>query len=453
MKKQREEETKHLGQLKDWIRLNREFDIIDLFSSLHPADIADLIDNLEEQEKIHLFSLLDVEKASEVIPELSDASREQILEDISDKKLTEIIDEMDSDDAADVIAELSEDQARTILDGIEPDESRGLKNLLKYEEDTAGGIMQSELVSVHSNATINNALSAVVQASDEIENVYNVFVVNRDEKFVGAIPLQKLITSKRNSPVIEAIDKAIPSVNVDVDQEEVARMFEKYDLVDLPVVDNNNKLLGRITVDDIVDVMEEETSEDIYRIAGLDEDDNIFNDPGESIKKRLPWLYLNLLTALASALVIGFFENTIQMVIALAVFMPVVAAIGGNAGSQTLTLIVRGMALGEVTFENSKKALYNQIVVGIVNGVAVGVVIGVIAYLWKGMPVLGLVLGLAMIINVFAGTLIGTLIPLSLKWLKADPALGSHIFVTAFTDAFGFFAFLGLATIFLKLLT
>ena len=453
MKKQREEETKHLGQLKDWIRLNREFDIIDLFSSLHPADIADLIDNLEEQEKIHLFSLLDVEKASEVIPELSDASREQILEDISDKKLTEIIDEMDSDDAADVIAELSEDQARTVLDGIEPDESRGLKNLLKYEEDTAGGIMQSELVSVHSNATINNALSAVVQASDEIENVYNVFVVNRDEKFVGAIPLQKLITSKRNSPVIEAIDKAIPSVNVDVDQEEVARMFEKYDLVDLPVVDSNNKLLGRITVDDIVDVMEEETSEDIYRIAGLDEDDNIFNDPGESIKKRLPWLYLNLLTALASALVIGFFENTIQMVIALAVFMPVVAAIGGNAGSQTLTLIVRGMALGEVTFENSKKALYNQIVVGIFNGVAVGVVIGVIAYLWKGMPVLGLVLGLAMIINVFAGTLIGTLIPLSLKWLKADPALGSHIFVTAFTDAFGFFAFLGLATIFLKLLT
>jgi len=439
--------------LKKWISLNREFDIIDLFSSLHPADIADLIDNLEEQEKIQLFSLLDVEKASDVIPELSDISREQILEDISDKKLTEIIDEMDSDDAADVIAELSEDQARTVLDGIEPDESRGLKNLLKYEEDTAGGIMQSELVSVHSNATINNALSAVVQASDEIENVYNVFVVNRDEKFVGAIPLQRLITSKRNSPVIEAIDKAIPSVNVDVDQEEVARMFEKYDLVDLPVVDSNNKLLGRITVDDIVDVMEEETSEDIYRIAGLDEDDNIFNDPGESIKKRLPWLYLNLLTALASALVIGFFENTIQMVIALAVFMPVVAAIGGNAGSQTLTLIVRGMALGEVTFENSKKALYNQIVVGIFNGVAVGVVIGVIAYLWKGMPVLGLVLGLAMIINVFAGTLIGTLIPLSLKWLKADPALGSHIFVTAFTDAFGFFAFLGLATIFLKLLT
>ncbi|MBW2595458.1 MAG: magnesium transporter [Deltaproteobacteria bacterium] len=453
MKKQREEEIKHLGRLKELIRLNREFDVIDLFSILHPADIADLIDNLKEQEKLRLFSLLDVEKASDVITELSDISREQILEGISDKKLAEIIDEMDSDDAADVIAEMSEDQAKAVLDEIEPEESEDLKELLKYEEDTAGGIMQSELVSVQAEGTINDALHAVVQASDEIENVYNVFVVDSDEKLVGTIPLQKLITSGRTSPVIEAVDKAIPNVNVDVDQEEVARMFEKYDLVDLPVVDNEGHLLGRITVDDIVDVIEEETSEDIYRIAGLDEDDNIFNEPVQSVKKRLPWLYLNLLTALASVLVISFFENTIQMVIALAVFMPVVAAIGGNAGSQTLTLIVRGMALGEVTFENSKKAFYNQITVGIVNGLAVGVVIGVIAYLWKGMPVLGLVLGLAMIINVFVGTLIGTLIPLSLKWLKADPALGSHIFVTAFTDAFGFFSFLGLATIFLKLLT
>ncbi|HOO90856.1 MAG TPA: magnesium transporter [Syntrophales bacterium] len=453
MKIQRKEEIPYLSQLEELIRLNREFDIIDLFSELHPADIADLIDNLEEQEKIHLFSLLEVEKASDVITELSDISREQILEDISDKKLAEIIDEMDSDDAADVIAELTEDQAKAVLEEIEPEESDDLKELLKYEEDTAGGIMQSELVSIHSGSTINDALGAVVQASDDIENVYNIFVVDRDETLIGAIPLQKLITSKRNSLATEAIDKTIPSVTADVDQEEVARMFEKYDLVSLPVVDKENHLLGRITIDDIVDVMEEESSEDIYRIAGLDEDDNIFNEPVESVKKRLPWLYLNLLTALASALVIGFFEDTIQMVIALAVFMPVVAGLGGNAGSQTLTLIVRGMALGEVTFENSKKALYKQIVVGIINGLAVGIVIGTVAYFWKGMPVLGLVLGLAMMINVFVGTLIGILIPLSLKWLKADPALGSHIFITAFTDAFGFFSFLGLATIFLKLMT
>ena len=452
MEDQKKEEINYLGKLREWIRLNREFDIIDLFSELHPADIADLIDNLEEQEKIRLFSLLEVEKASDVIPELSDLSREQILEDISDKKLAEIIDEMDSDDAADVIAELNEAQARAVLDGIEPEESEDLKNLLRYEEDTAGGIMQTELVSVSSGATINDALKAVIQASEEIENVYNVFVVDTDNTLIGTIPLQKLITARRTSSATEAIDKAIPSVQTDIDQEEVARMFEKYDLVSLPVVDHENRLLGRITIDDIVDVMEEESSEDIYRIAGLHEDDNIFNEPMESVKRRLPWLYINLLTALASALVIGFFENTIQMVIALAVFMPVVAAIGGNAGSQTLTLIVRGLALGEVTFDNAKKALYKQIIVGVVNGVAVGVVIGLIASFWKGMPVLGAVIALAMVINVFVGTLIGTLVPLTLKWAKADPALGSHIFVTAFTDAFGFLSFLGLATIFLKLL-
>jgi magnesium transporter len=452
MRKERKEEIKYLGQLKELIGLNREFDIIDLFAQLHPADIADLIDNLEEQEKIHLFSLLDVEKASDVIPELSDISREQILEEISDTKLAEIIDEMDSDDAADVIAELPEEQARAVLDVIEPEESEDLKELLKYDEESAGGIMQSELVSVPETATVRDAVNAVINLSDEIENVYNVFVVDDHNVLIGTIPLQKLIIAKRNDAITGPIDKSIPSVMVDVDQEEVARMFEKYDLVALPVVDDKGILLGRITIDDIVDVMEEETSEDLYRIAGLDEDDNIFNEPGQSIKKRLPWLYLNLLTALVSALVIGFFEDTIKMMVALAVFMPVVAGLGGNAGSQTLTLIVRGLALGEVTYENSKKAIYKQIIVGIANGVAVGLVVGTIAYFWKGIPILGIVLGLAMIINIFVGTLVGTLIPLSLKWLKSDPALGSHIFVTAFTDAFGFFSFLGLAAIFLKLL-
>lgn len=443
----------YLSQLKEYIEQKREFDIIDLFAELHPADIADLIEHLKEEEKVRLFSLLDIEKASDVILELNDISKEQIIEDLSNKQLTEIIDEMDSDDAADFIADLDEEQARAVLEGIEPEESEDVKELLKYEEDTAGGIMQSELISIEEDATVMDAVKKIVNISDEIEDVYNVFVVDRDERLVGTIPLQKLIISKRHQRVSEVIDPSIPSVHTDVDQEEVARMFEKYDLIALPVVDDQNRLLGRITVDDIVDVLQEETSEDLYRFAGLNEDDSVFNSPMSSIKKRLPWLYLNLLTALVSALVIGFFEDTIKIMVVLAVFMPVVAGLGGNAGSQTLTLIVRGLALGDITFQNSKKAIYRQILVGVANGILVGVVIGVIAYLWKGIPVLGLVLGLAMIINVFVGTLVGTLIPLGLKWLKSDPALGSHIFLTAFTDAFGFLSFLGLATIFLKLLT
>ncbi len=451
MQKVKKKEPTALETLKDLISRNREFDIIDLFSDMHPADIADLIDELEEEDRLHLFSLLDVDKASDVILELSDTSREQLIEDLSNEKLTDIIEEMDSDDKADIIAELSDDQAKAVLEAIEPEESQEVQELLKYADDTAGGIMQSELVSVRKDSTINDAFQAVADAKDEIENIHNIFVVDDTDKLIGTVPLQSIITTTRFAPILDVIDEDIPSVPHDMDQEEVARLFKKYDLVSIGVVDHQQRLLGRITIDDVVDAIQEETSEDIYRIAGLGEDDTVFNNTTESVKKRLPWLYLNLITALASVLVIGFFEETIKLMVALVFFMPVVAGLGGNAGSQTLTLIVRGMALGEITFENAKRALFRQIAVGIANGIAVGIVIGIIAYFWKGIPILGLILGLAMIISIFTGTLVGALIPLALKRLKLDPALGSHIFLTAFTDAFGFLTFLGLATVFLKL--
>ncbi|HON58877.1 MAG TPA: magnesium transporter [Smithella sp.] len=453
MKEIKKKEPTKLETLRDLISHNREFDIIDMFSEMHPADIADLIDELEEEDRLHLFSLLDVDKASDVILELSDASREQIIEDLSNEQLTDIIEEMDSDDKADIIAELSDDQAKAVLDAIEPEDSKEVKELLKYREDTAGGIMQSELVSVNHNATVNDAFQAVADAKDDIENIHNIFVVDDENKLVGTVPLQNIITMKRFTPIVDVIDPDIPSVPSDMDQEEVARLFKKYDLVSIGVVDQDRHLLGRITIDDVVDAIQEETSEDMYRIAGLGQDDTIFHKTTESVKKRLPWLLLNLLTALTSVIVIGFFEDTIKMMVALVFFMPVVAGLGGNSGGQTLALIIRGMALGEITFENAKKALIRQIAVGIANGVAVGTVIGIIAYFWKGIPVLGLILGLAMITSIFAGTMAGVLIPLALKRLKLDPALGSNILLTAFTDAFGFFSYLTLATIFLKLFT
>lgn len=452
MEKAEKKRPTRLEMLKERIEQNREFAILDLFSELHAADIAELINNLEEEDRLHLFSLLEVDKASDVILELSDTSREQLIEDLSNEQLTDIIEEMDSDDAADIIAELSDDQAKAVLDAIEPDESEEVKELLKYPADSAGGIMQSELVSVRRQATINDAFQAVAGAKDDIENIYNIFVVDDDDRLIGTVPLQSLITTKRFTPVVDLIEKDILSVPVEMDQEEVARLFRKYDLVSVPVIDGEKRLLGRITIDDIMDTVEEETSEDIYRIAGLGEDDSVFNNPLESVKKRLPWLYLNLMTALASVLVIGFFEDTIKLMVSLVFFMPVVAGLGGNAGGQTLALIVRGMALGEITFENAKRALVRQVTVGIANGIAVGVVIGLISWVWKGLPILGLILGLAMIVSIFAGTFVGALIPMALKRFRLDPALGSQIFLTAFTDAFGFLSFLGLATIFLKFL-
>jgi magnesium transporter len=452
MQKIKNKEQTILETLKNLISRNREFDIIDLFSDMHPADIADLIDELDEEGRLHLFSLLDVEKASDVILELSDTSREQLIEDLSNERLTNIIEEMESDDQADIIAELSDDQAKAVLDAIEPEESQEVQELLKYPEDTAGGIMQSELVSINKRATINEAFQAVADAKNEMENIHNIFVVDDKDRLVGAVPLQRLITTKRFTPIVDVIDEDIPSVPADMDQEEVARLFKKYDLVSIGVVDEQQRLLGRITIDDVVDAIQEETSEDIYRIAGLGQDDTIFNKTIDSVKKRLPWLYLNLLTALTSVLVIGFFEDTIKLMVALVFFMPVIAGLGGNAGGQTLALIIRGIALGEITFENARRVLYRQIAVGVTNGVAVGIVIAGIAYFWKGIPVLGLVIGLAMIISVFMGTMVGVLIPLALKRLNLDPALGSNILLTAFTDAFGFFSYLTLATIFLKLL-
>ena len=327
MQKVKKKEPTTLDILKDLISRNREFDIIDLFSDMHAADIADLIDELDEETRLQLFSLLDVDKASDVILELSDTSREQIIEDLSNEQLTDIIEEMDSDDKADIIAELSDDQAKAVLDAIEPEESQEVKELLKYGEDTAGGIMQSELVSVGKQATINDAFQAVAEAKDDIENIHNIFVVDENEKLIGTVPLQSLITMKRFTPIVDVIDEDIPSVPYNMDQEEVARIFKKYDLVSIGVVDDQNRLLGRITIDDVVDAIQEETSEDMYRIAGLGEDDTIFHKTTESVKKRLPWLLLNLLTALTSVIVIGFFEDTIKMMVALVFFMPVVAGL------------------------------------------------------------------------------------------------------------------------------
>jgi magnesium transporter len=310
--------------------------------------------------------------------------------------------------------------------------------------------MQSELVSVRKTATINDAFQAVVDARDEMENIHSIFVVDDENSLVGTVPLQRLITMRRFTPIVDVIDEDIPSVRADMDQEEVARLFERYDLVEAGVVDEKQRLLGRIVIDDVVDAIQEETSEDMFRIAGLGHDDNIFNKVSEAVKKRLPWLYLNLFTALSSVLVIGYFEDTIKGMVALVFFMPVVAGLGGNSGGQTLALVIRSLALGELTFENSKRVLLRQILVGVSNGASVGIVIAIIAYFWKGIPILGLILGLAMIVSVFTGSMAGVLIPLALKRLNQDPALGSNILLTAFTDAFGFFSYLTLATILIK---
>jgi magnesium transporter len=419
---------------------------------LHPADIAEFITFIEEEDKMDLFLLLPVDVASKVIMETDENTREYIIGSLSKRKLTEIVHEMDTDDATDIIGDLSDEEAETVLKGIPREGSQEVQKLLQYEEDTAGGIMQAELVAIQEDATVREAIKLIRSVSDDIPDIHNVYIVDENKRLVGTLPIRKLILNSASIKVNKIMEEKPVKVAVDVDQEEVAKIFQKYDMVSLPVVDFMDRLVGRITIDDIVDVIAEEASEDFYKMAGLQEDDKVFSPAGLSVRKRLPWLFVNLVTAIIAASVVGLFQDTIQSVVVLAVLMPIVAGMGGNAGTQTLTVMVRGIALGELTFANAKRAFFKEVMVGILNGIALGFIMAILAYVWRGNPVLGFVIGLAMIINLFIAGLTGTLIPLTLRSLKIDPALASGVFVTTFTDLFGFLSFLGLATLFIRYL-
>ncbi len=425
--------------------------IKELLLTLHPTDIARIFEELEREQVVSLFRLLPKDKASDVFLELEDPLKEFLVSAISDKELVEIVDEMETDDATDVISELSHEDARKVLDGIKEKESIEVRKLLKYPEDTAGGKMQAELVSVNESATVKQAVQSIREKAKEITNISNVFVVDDEGKLVGTVSLDKLILADEDTPIREIMNTKPIKVTTDVDQEEVARMFRRYDLLSMPVVDKEGHLVGRITIDDVVDVIEEEIFEDFYRVASLSVEERPLDPPLRSIARRSPWLILNLGTAFVAASVVKLFEDAIASLVILAVLMPVVAGEGGNAAMQTVTVIVRGLALGELEIRSTWRVLYKEALVGLGNGIIVGSVAGLIAYLLGTNVMVGVLLFLSMTVNLFIAGLCGAVIPLVLKWLKADPALSSSIFVTTCTDVAGFFTFLGLGALFIKL--
>ncbi|HPR16733.1 MAG TPA: magnesium transporter [Candidatus Cloacimonadota bacterium] len=416
---------------------------------LHPADAAQIINQLPHEFQVQAFSLLSSEVASEVLPELHDEVREDILGTIYPPRLVEIMGEMDSDEAADIAAELDEDQLKEVLSKIDKEDSEDLQQLLTYEEDTAGGLMQVEFISVHEDLRRDEIIEYIRKNYEEVDNLHYIFVIDQDEHLKGLLEITKLLLAKQNNSAHELMESEFISIPVTMDQEEVAHIFRKYNLYILPVVDANNKLLGRITVDDVIDVIDEEASEDAYKMVGLESEDKVFTRPINSVKKRLPWLVLNLFTALLVSSVVGIFEQTIAKLSILAVLMPIVAGLGGNSGTQTLTVIVRGIAMGELTIHNTAKAILKEIAVGLINGILIGSAAMLIAYYLKGNIMLGVVLGAAMVCNMFIAGLVGSLIPVVLKSLKIDPALASSIMITMLTDIGGFASFLGLATLLL----
>jgi magnesium transporter len=443
-----------LDSVKRLLRIGATANLLNLLQKQHPADLAQIFSELQDKDREAAFSLLadrNGRLAMEAVSELGPEAGAGLLATRPAEEIARLAQEIPSDDAAALIDYLPEELSTAVLDLMRPKESGVVENLLEYAEQTAGRIMNPHVFALNEDMTVGEAI-AEIQGNRDVEMVFYLYVVDERRHLVGVVSLRRLLLVSPETPLKRIMTADLICARVDMDQEEVARLVAAYNLLAIPVTDEENKLVGIITVDDVIDVMKEEATEDIYRLAGVGIDERVFTPAGESLRKRLPWLGVQLLTSFVAVAVVGVFLPTIARVSALAMFMPIVVWMGGNAATQTLTVIVRGIALGELSWSNSRKALTKEILVGVGNGVALGVVAALVAVLVHGDPVMGLLLGAAMIINLFVAAAAGTLIPLGLRAANVDPALASSIFVTAVTDVFGFASFLGLATLFLRYL-
>lgn len=415
-------------------------------SSLNPNQLADYLEKLKPRVKMKAARMLSKKKFGLSLLEMDEEQSKQLLKELKDKEIARIVNAQKSDDATDLINLLEKTRARRILKLVKPEKKEEIKPLLRFEEETAGALMQREFVSVRAKDTVREAIKKIRKSKEE--ELHNVFVLNSKKQVVGVFPLRKLVTAKPSTKIKKIMKKEVISVHADLDQEKVAKKFREHDLISMPVVDSKNRMLGIITVDDVIDVLEEEATEDIYRFAGVEGEESIFSSPLTSIKRRTPWLAFNLIIVVLSASVIGLFENTIAALVVLAIFLPMVANLGGNAGTQTLAVTVRSLALGEIGVKEYRKALKKELAVGLMNGLIIGVLLMGIAFIWKGKLMLGVVLLLAMLANQFTAALAGTLVPILFKWRRIDPALASSVIITGATDIMGFLAFLGIATLF-----
>jgi magnesium transporter len=443
-----------LDSVRRLIRLGATANLVNLLQKQHPADLAQVFTELGEKDRATSFALL-VERngklAMEALSELGAEGGAALLADRSAEEIARLLQELPSDDAAAIIDHLPEPLSGPVLELIQKRPGAEVGELLEYEEQTAGRIMNPKVFALSEDMTAGEAITTL-QGSRDVEMVFYLYVVDVRRHLVGVISLRRLLLVPPSTPLKRIMTTDLTSVRTDTDQEEVARLVASYNLLAIPVVDEENKLVGVITVDDVIDVIKDEATEDVYRLAGVAGDDRVFSTANESLRKRVPWLQVNLVTAFLAASVVALFEGRIKDVPALAVFMPVVAGMGGNAATQTLTVIVRGIALGELTWANSRKALFKEALVGLGNGLACGIVGALVVWAWKGNLWLGAILCAAMIINMFVAATAGTLIPLALRALKVDPALASSVFITTLTDVFGFASWLGLGTVFLRFL-
>ena len=418
---------------------------------LHPADSAEVLADLEPEEQAHIASLLGPEELAGILEQLDEEEMVEVAEHLDVETLADVLDAMEPDMAADLLGEIEDENVvNELLEEME--ESDEVQPLLEFEEDTAGGIMNSVPPCLRRWMTVAEAFRFIRENYHDVNELFYLYVLDRHGVLIGVINLRALILAEPEQTIEEIMNRDVISVDATADQEEVAQILARYDLLAVPVVDAEHRLVGVITVDDVVDVIEEEATEDIYRLAQVGEEASIHTSIWQAIRNRLPWLMVNLGTAFLASWVVSQFESTIAQVAVLAAFMPIVAGEGGNAGTQTMTIMVRSIALGELSPRDTWFALWHEFRTGFLNGLVLGILVGLIAWAWQGSPVLGLVIALAMWGNLIVAATVGVLVPMVLKLVRVDPALASGIFVTTFTDVFGFTLFLGLATYFLHYL-
>ena len=440
-----------IEEVKASIKKKQSKFLMSLINEMRAADLADLIEHLNPEERLYLFEMLEPDGAGDVLVEIESPVQESIISDLDNKVITEIVQELDSDDAADLLGDLPAERAQEIIETLEDEVSEGLEKLLPYHEDSAGGIMALEYVAVKEYFTVQEAIDTIREKREEVENLYYLWVVDDFEKLVGVISLKDLVLEPSNRRINEIMNPGVISVDVNTDQEEVAQLVKKYDLVAIPVVDEFNRLVGRITHDDIIDVIEEETDEDITLMAGVIHQEIAEDSSVKISRARLPWLIAGLFGGILAAAVINQFESSLEKVIALSFFFPVIMAMGGNTGTQASTVAVRGLATGDIGLVNTGKRLWTEMRVALYNGVICGILLGLIVGTWLSDYGLGSVVGFALMLIVLISGFIGAAVPLALKRMNIDPALATGPFVTTSNDIISLLIYLGLVTAFLRM--
>ena len=439
----------NLATIQNLLNQENKIELIKIVKEMHNADIAEIIQNLDDDNRGKFIVNIKDSFDPEILTYLNESLREDVIEKIDIKKLASDVSELDIDDAVDVVEDLEESDQETFLSSIPDSERKLIEEGLNYPEDSAGRLMQRKYVAVDNSWNVGNAIDYLRKETENLpEDFYDVYLVDKVDKVTGIVPLGRLMSSKREVILNKIQNKITRTIKVLTDQEEVAYQFTKYAMVSAPVIDDQDSIIGSITVDDVVEVIEEEREEDILKLGGVGQTD-IFEDLFNTIKSRFSWLLVNLLTAVAASIVIVFFQASIEKVVALAVLMPIVASMGGNAGTQTMTVAVRALATKELTPTNAIKIVIKETFVGGINGIIFALIVGIISAYWFNDNLLGIIIASAMIINLVIAGLVGTLIPISLNKINIDPALASGVILTTITDVFGFLSFLGLASIFL----